>query len=64
MSKRIQVTFTKEQWSMIEKFRGILGESDAELIRNIVLIWLSEKSIITTKIKKDMDDENGHKNQS
>ncbi|XRO76154.1 CopG family transcriptional regulator [Methanocaldococcus sp. 10A] len=62
MSKRIQVTFTKEQWSVIEKFRGILGESDAELIRNIVLIWLSEKSIITTKIKKDMDDENGNKN--
>ncbi|CAB3287310.1 conserved protein of unknown function [Methanocaldococcus lauensis] len=62
MSKRIQVTFTKEQWSMIEKFRGILGESDAELIRNIVLIWLSEKSIITTKIKKEMDDENGNRN--
>jgi len=25
-AKRIQVTFTEEQWSLIERFKGIMGE--------------------------------------
>jgi len=53
-TKRVQVTFTKEQWRLIEKFRGILGNDDAEIVRNIVLSWLSEKSVITEAIKKDV----------
>lgn len=49
--KRVQVTFTEEQWKLIEKFRGIMGNEDAEIVRNIVLSWLAEKSIITTVVK-------------
>jgi len=46
--KRVQVTFTWEQWELIERFRGIMGSGDAELVRNIVLAWLSEKSVVTS----------------
>lgn len=53
--KRVQVTFTKSQWNLIEKLRGEFGEKDADIVRNIVLAWLSEKSFIssTAKNKKD-----------
>ncbi|AAB98995.1 hypothetical protein MJ_0986 [Methanocaldococcus jannaschii DSM 2661] len=54
--KRVQVTFTKSQWELIENFRGILGQTDAEIVRTIVLTWLSEKSIISTTIKKEIGD--------
>ena len=50
--KRVQVTFTQEQWILIERFRGILGKEDAEVVRNIVLAWLAEKSIIAETAKK------------
>jgi len=53
--KRVQVTFTKNQWELIEKLRGTLGQTDAEIIRNIVLTWLSEKSIVSTTVKKEME---------
>jgi len=49
--KRIQVTFTKEQWELIEKLKGELGVTDSEIIRNIVLGWLMEKSFISTTLK-------------
>lgn len=49
--KRIQVTFTEEQWALINNFRGELGNGDSEIVRNIVLAWLSEKSFISSSIK-------------
>jgi hypothetical protein len=49
--KRVQVTFTEEQWSLIGRFKGVMGNDDAEIIRNIVLAWLSEKSIIASIAK-------------
>lgn len=49
--KRIQVTFTKEQWSLIEKLKGEMGVTDSEVIRNIVMGWLMEKSFISTTLK-------------
>jgi hypothetical protein len=49
--KRVQVTFTEEQWSLIERFRGIMGRDDAEIVRNIVLSWLSEKSLVSESAK-------------
>lgn len=52
VKKRVQVAFTKDQWQMIEKFRGEFGDADADIIRNIVLAWLSEKSFITTRVKE------------
>ncbi len=52
-SKRVQVSFTEKQWAMIETLRGEMGDNDADMIRNIVLAWLSEKSFVTdtTKLK-------------
>jgi len=50
--KRIQVTFTERQWSLIERLRGFMGNEDAEIVRNIVLAWLSEKSILSSTVKE------------
>lgn len=50
--KRIQVTFTQSQWKLIEKLRGEFGDKDADIIRNIVIAWLSEKSFISSTVKK------------
>jgi hypothetical protein len=36
--KRIQVTFTEEQWSLIEGFKGIMGGENVEVIRNSVIM--------------------------
>ena len=30
-----------------------MGNDDAEVIRNIVLSWLSEKSIVSTTVKRE-----------
>jgi len=50
--KRVQVTFTAEQWRLIERFKGVMGSDDAEVVRNIVLAWLSEKSVIASEVKR------------
>jgi len=52
--KRVQVTFTKEQWQLIEKLRGVFGVTDSEIVRNIVLAWLAEKSMISFFIKESI----------
>jgi len=57
--KRVQVTFTEKQWSLIERFRGIMGSDDAEIVRNIVLSWLAEKSVVSENIKRSLSTEGG-----
>lgn len=57
--KRVQVTFTEEQWRLIERFKGVMGLDDAEIVRNIVLAWLSEKSVVATSVKESMHAEQG-----
>lgn len=56
-SKRIQVSFTESQWTLINKFKGEFGDTDADIIRNIVMAWLAEKSFITETIKNKIRDE-------
>lgn len=51
-TKRVQVSFTEKQWELLEKFKGELGERDADIVRSIVISWLSEKSFIGSTIKK------------
>lgn len=51
LKKRVQVTFTESQWNLLESFRGELGEGDADIIRNIVIAWLAEKSFIASFVK-------------
>jgi len=48
---RIQVIFTKEQYQLIQKLKGEMGISDSEVVRNIVIAWLVEKSFISTTLK-------------
>ena len=49
--KRVQVTFSNYQWELLMKFKGVIGQTDAEVVRNIVISWLAEKSIISTEVK-------------
>lgn len=53
--KRVQVSFTGEQWKIIERFKETMGDGDAEVVRNIVLAWLAEKSIITSDVKRKIE---------
>ena len=55
--KRVQVSFTKDQWELIKNLKGSIGKSDADTVRNIVLSWLAEKSFISTAVKKEMENE-------
>lgn len=50
-SKRVQVSFTERQWKMIDILRGEMGDNDADIVRNIVLAWLAEKSFVTDTTK-------------
>lgn len=50
-TKRVMVSFTENQWTLIEKLRGELGDGDADIVRNLVLAWLSEKSFISDTVK-------------
>jgi len=59
--KRIQVTFTKEQWELIEKLKGEMGITDSEIVRNIVMGWLMEKSFISTTLKSKLFRDSGEK---
>ena len=52
-SKRIQVSFTEKQWELIQKLKGEMGNADADIIRNIVIAWLAEKSFISSIVKQE-----------
>ena len=54
-SRRVLATFTSEQWRILESFRGTMGNSDAEIVRNIVIAWLSEKSLISSTAKSKLN---------
>jgi RNA-binding protein YhbY len=40
---KVQVTFTKKQMEIMRNYQDIFGESDAEIVRAIVMNWLSLK---------------------
>jgi len=44
--EKIPVTFNGEQLKIIEKYTGIMGNTRAEIIRNIVINWLLEKGLV------------------
>ena len=51
--KRIIVTIPWGTWEIIEKnLKGKIGDKDAEIIRNIVITWLSEKSFIKRAVEE------------
>jgi len=45
MVKRIMVTLDDEQYRILKQLKGF-GHKDAEVIRNIVIAYLSEKSYL------------------
>jgi hypothetical protein len=45
MVKRIMVTLDDEQYGILQGLKGF-GKKDAEIIRNIVVAYLSEKSYL------------------
>lgn len=51
MSKKIQVSFSDKQLELLNKFKGEFGDTDSEIIRGIVIAWLSEKNFITSIVK-------------
>ncbi|MCU0427463.1 MAG: CopG family transcriptional regulator [Candidatus Kapabacteria bacterium] len=55
--KRVQVSFTEQQWVLLSKFKGEFGDTDADVVRSIVIAWLSEKSFITDTVKQKIHDE-------
>jgi hypothetical protein len=55
-TKRVLVSFTNEQWGILDSLRGEFGKGDAEIVRNIVLAWLSEKSFVTDSAKRRIND--------
>jgi len=40
---KVQVTFTKKQMEVMKEYQDIFGESDAEIVRAIVMNWLASK---------------------
>lgn len=41
--EKIPITFNQQQIEFIEKFTGIMGNTKAEIIRNIVINWLLQQ---------------------
>jgi hypothetical protein len=37
---KIPVTFNEDQVRLIEQFKGIMGNTKAEIVRNIVINWM------------------------
>lgn len=50
-TKKVQVSFTKGQWKLIENLRDEFGNGDSDIVRNIVMAWLAEKSFISHTVK-------------
>jgi len=45
--KRITINLPEDLWEIIESnLKGKLGNRDGEIIKNIVIAWLSEKSYL------------------
>lgn len=52
MSKKIQVSFSDRQAELLERLKGEFGETDADVVRGIVMAWLAEKGFISEVIKQ------------
>jgi len=40
---KVQATFTKKQMELIRNYKDIFGDSDAEIVRAIIMNWLVSK---------------------
>jgi hypothetical protein len=51
MGKRVMLTLDDDQYAILQSIKGF-GTKDAEIARNIILAYLSEKSYIKTASTK------------
>lgn len=55
MAKKIQVSFSEKQIELLGIFKGEFGETDADVVRNVVLAWLAEKGFIGNAVRQRMN---------
>jgi len=51
MNDKLLVSFTPEQRELIDSLEGLMGNSKAEVVRVIVMSWLSEKGYLEKQDK-------------
>ncbi|MGQ9722551.1 MAG: CopG family transcriptional regulator [Candidatus Jordarchaeum sp.] len=51
--KRVLVSLPNGVKEMIDELKGKMGESDSEVIRTIVIAYLSEKGFLSKKREKE-----------
>ena len=51
-NKQVNIKFTDEQKNIIDRLVGVMGGTDAEVVRSIFLAWLSEKNILQPYLNK------------
>ena len=42
-SVKVQVTLTREQGQRVQRLKGVMGDSESEVIRTIVANWLIQR---------------------
>ena len=51
MSKKIQVSFSDKQIELLNELKGELGNSEAEVVRAIVIAWLAENGVLQSSVE-------------
>ena len=56
--RRILVSLPEGIWKIVNNdLKGTIGESDSEIVRNIVIAYLSEKGYLNKKVEHDGEEE-------
>ena len=56
--KRVLVSLPSGIWEIIDNdLKGRIGESDSEVVRNVVIAYLSEKGYLDKKVEHDGKEE-------
>jgi len=56
--KRILVSLPSGIWKIVNgDLKGKIGESDSEVVRNVVIAYLSEKGYLNKKVEHDGKEE-------
>jgi len=52
MTKKVQVSFSDGQMAILEHLKGEFGDTDADVVRSIVIAWLAEKDLLSDIIRR------------
>jgi hypothetical protein len=52
-TERVQPTFNKGQIELIRSFRGVLGDTNSEIVRSIVVNWLLKNADLVKNKKEE-----------